>query len=430
MKIYLSKSTVGRYGGGLNLNLNFFDRFIQSELDKSGFKSSFEELWLTIAYPPLYILPGIVGMEMDFYKNYETFPYSRLNRRYKKINVTLKAPQFSEHFDKADQVKYEHKFDIEDKYKNISDVELAKILIDKYLEAAEIINSKLKKEDYFDFDTLKNTLLSIKEKITLDLLKSINSEQTVQISDNTIKLAIERREKRKMNDEPKDKIIRDLRVYYNELPVKALYPYDYQYVEIFLNYLRKKRLKCPTYHHIYIQVAKSIDMALKSTYTLEDWYVYGISIIDYDKYLQQSEKEKEETVFNVIVNGLKDVADIDKLDYSIIQEVVLEIKEKGLDSELEFKTIENNNYKLRITYFSKSLEEENPIFINLTEKSTGKTIKKEIGRINNFDLYLWLQKITLTNKQIRIKSSDSIRASVWLKDKTRSMEFEIKDLLK
>ena len=144
MKIYLSPSTVGRYGGGLKGNLSFLDRIIQERLDNSDFKSSFEELWLTLSYPPMYILPGIVGMEKNFFEFYHKLPYSRLNRRYKKIDITLKAPEFSEHFDKSEKDKYKNTFKIEKQYQEISDVDLAKIFIDKFLQTGQIIKEKLK----------------------------------------------------------------------------------------------------------------------------------------------------------------------------------------------------------------------------------------------------------------------------------------------
>ncbi len=71
MKIYITPNTVGRYGGSLNDNLRYLDRFIQSELDLAGSQSSFEELWLRLSYPPMYILPGIVGMEVYFKKHHD-----------------------------------------------------------------------------------------------------------------------------------------------------------------------------------------------------------------------------------------------------------------------------------------------------------------------------------------------------------------------
>src|SRR5690242_20131311 len=124
MKLYLSPSTAGRYGGALNGNLRYLTDLIQAELSKSGFTSSFHEIWLALAYPPMYVLPGVAGIEKDFGKYYDKFPYSRLDRRHKKVDITLRAPEFSEHLDKEEQSRYTHKFEIEDKYKNLSEVDL------------------------------------------------------------------------------------------------------------------------------------------------------------------------------------------------------------------------------------------------------------------------------------------------------------------
>lgn len=430
MKIFLSPNTAGRYGGALKGNLRHLDRFIQNELSNSEFKSSFDELWLTLSYLPMYVLPGVVGMEIAFQKHYESFPYSRLNRRYKKIDITLKAPEFSEHFDKEEQKKYKHTFEIESQFKNISEVKLAQILIDKYLEAGEILSSKLKKEDVFDIEIFKQVLVIIKQKINPDFLQDLNTIQKGEVQDDTLKRANLLRSERQKVDKPKNKLIRDLRVYYNGLPNKALYPYDYIYTEIFLNLLVKEGLMCPNYNHLYIQVAKTNEEALKNSFSLEDWYVNGIAIIDYDKFQILTDKEKENQVFQIILNGLKDIADIDHLDTTIIESVANRIKENGKDTELHFKTIENDNYKLIITYFSRSMEEECPIFFNLTDKTRNITKRHQIGKADNSQLFLWLQKITLNNKYIRIKSSDSIRGQVWLKDKPTELEFEIVELMK
>ena len=430
MKIYLSPNTAGRYGGALNGNLQHLDRFIETELENSEFKTSFDALWLTISYPPMYILPGVVGMEITFKKYYDTLPYLRLNRRYKKIEIALKAPEFSEHFDKHEQKNYQHKFEIEQDFKNISETELGQILIDKFIETGEIINSKIKKEDIFDFVNFKKCLLSIKHKINCDFLLELNDVQTIEVKDDTLNRAKNLRNERQNVNKPKNKLIKDLRVYYNGLPNKALYPYDYIYTEIFLNLLAREGLMCPTYNHLYIQVAKTFDEALKNSFSMEDWHVNGLSVIDFENFQILSDEKKENQVFQTILSGLKDIATIDKLDAIIIEKVADKIKEKGVNTELLFKTIENDNYKLEITYFSRSMEDECPVFFNLTDKTKNITKRVQIGKADNSQLFLWLQKITLNNKKIKIKSSDSIRGQVWLKDKQTTLEFEITELMK
>lgn len=429
MKIYLTPNTAGRYGGSLNGNLRHLDRFIQSELDLAGFKSSFEELWLTLSYPPMYVLPGVVGMEVDFKKYYDKFPYSRLNRRYKKVDVTLKAPEFSEHFDKEEQKKYKHKFKIDKNYQGISETNLAKILVDKYLEAGQIIKAKLKKEDVFDLNHFDKILLNIKEKISHEFLASLNKEQRNKIQEETLLRARNLREERKLLNKPKDKRIRDIRVYYNGLSNKALSPYDYQYSEIFLNILASKGFSCPTYHHLYIQIAESEEEALKNSFAIEDWYVNGIALIDYGTYKKESESNKEIIVLEAIIEGLNDIVEIDKLDKAIFDETITLIKRKGLETELTYKTIENKNFNLSITYFSKSMEEKCPIFFNLMDKNTNLTRRLEIGKADNSQIHLWLQKVTLTNNLIKVRSSGSVKADVWLKELPREMEFEISEIM-
>jgi hypothetical protein len=429
LKIYLSPSTAGRYGGSLKGNLRYLSRYIQTELENSEFQSSFEELWLTLSYPPMYVLPGVVGMEITFKKYYDTFPYSRLNRRYKKIDITLKAPEFSEHFDKEEQKKYEHKFEIEPKFKNISEVELGQILIDKYLEAGKIIASKLKKEDIFDYEIFNNTLLAIKTKINSIFLQKLNISQERDKKNDTIAMANKLRNERQAMEKPKNKLIRDLRVYYIELPNKALYPYDYIYTEIFLNLLAREGLMCPTYHHLYIQVAKTFDKALEYSFSGEDWFVKGLSVIDFDKYQTLSNKEKENEVFQIILTGLNDIATIDKLDISIIDKVANKIKQNWADTELLLKTVENSNYNLTITYFSRSMEDECPVFFNLTDKTKNITKRHQIGKADKSQLHLWLQKVTLSKKTIKVKSSDSIRGKVWLKGKPTELEFDISNFM-
>ncbi len=429
MKIYLSPNTAGRYGGALNGNLRYLGRLIEHELNHSSFCASFDELWLTLSYPPMYVLPGVIGIEVTFKKYYDTFPYSRLNRRYKKIDITLKAPEFSEHFDKEEQKKYEHQFDIEPQFKNIPEALLGQILIDKFLEAGEIIKSKLKKEDVFAFQSYKNVLLAIKQKINLDFLQELNSTQKVAVKEDTLNKANTLRNERQKANKPKDKCIKDLRIFYSSLPNKALYPYDYMYSEIFLNLLAREGLMCPTYDHVYIRVSKTFDEALRNSFSAEDWYVYGLAVMDYDRYQTLSEKEKEAEVFQTILSGLRDIATIDKLDMTLIDKVANHIKEHGLNTELIFKIIENETYKLVITYFSRSMEEECPIFFNLTDKTKNITKRHHIGKAENSQLFLWLQKVTLNNKKIKIKSSDSIRGDVWLKDKPKTLEFDIAELM-
>ena len=81
MKIYLIPVTVGTRGGGLQGNLRYIDKYIERELGRSGFKSSFNELHLSIAYLLLYNTPGTAFTESNYKNYYDTLPYSRFDRK-------------------------------------------------------------------------------------------------------------------------------------------------------------------------------------------------------------------------------------------------------------------------------------------------------------------------------------------------------------
>ena len=428
MKLYISGKTVGIYGGSLR-NLPYFDNYIENYLKLAGFSSSFEEMWIEFAYPPTYILKGILSMQKQYEEWYNTFnfPYSRLNRRYKKIDISLKASEFSEGFERIDKDDDFLRLDIEDKYKNIPRVEVAKILIDKLIIAGEVVKSKLKREDYFDFERFRHILIEIKDKVSEPFLDSIAIEGIENNRDEKLNKELKIREERSKVNRQKDKIIRDIRVYYKDtfIPIKGLYPIEYQYVEIFLRTLQKYKFLCPTYHHLYIQVAPSINEALVEMLPqIEDWYMFGVTTFDYHTYENSDDRKKEEMIFNMIYQGLLDIVNIDKLDIDNFQKAVNEIRQKGLDTEITFSTVENDKYKLVVTYYAKSMEEQCPIYFTLSDKRNNLTSRKEIGKADKSQIYYWLQKITLTKSSIKVQSSNSVSANVWLEDKPRLIEFK------
>lgn len=429
MKIYLIPNTLGRMGGLLKNNLAHLYKYVETEIDKSNFSSTFNELRLTLSYPPNDTISSMASLRNSFDSFYNALPYSRLNRKSGTIEITVKAPEFSEHFNDNNEKEYSHKFAIDPKYKNISEIELGRITIDKLLEAGEIIQRKIKKEDKFDFNIYQNLLLSIKDKINSNFLEQLHKSMNKIENDDTFNRVLNSRNIRQSENRLKDKLIRDFRVYSYGLPDKALHPFASIYSEIFRNLLVKERLLCPIYHHIYIQIALTKELAIKKSITYENWFEYGVSVINLDSFQTLSFTEKDKLVFNAIVEGIKDIATIDKLDIDILNRVITKISEKGIETELTFKIIENAKYKLEITYFAKAAVEEFPVYFNITDKGKNITKRHKIGEVSSLQIGLWLQKITLTNKQIRVVSSNSIRGQVWLKGKPTLLTFEIQELL-
>jgi hypothetical protein len=426
MKIYLRPSTAGRSGGGLHGNLQHVDRLIQSELDKSGFQSSFDELWLTISYPPMFVLPGNGGMEVIFNKHYETLPYARMNRKQKTIDIILKAPEFSEHFHKQEQSNYHDKLEISSEYKNISEPKLAEILIDKYFEALNIIKSKLKKEDLFDVEAFEKILNSIRQKITPEFLTTTTKEENKKLQEEQIKDSETKRQERKNRDAANETLIRDIRLYYAyKLPGNLFYLN--RYADIVLRQLIKKEFKCPHYHHLYISIADTKEEALKRAIVPEDWFTFGVAVLKEEILLGADHAEQQRLVLNAIKDGLLDIAALDKLDKEKISEAINEAKETDVLHEMIFKVKENTKIVFAISTKIIPGQNEEEIFFTLINKETNRTARWKFGQENIFLIGGWFGTIHVTNKKITIKPRANM--DLVLEGKQKIIELDVEEEL-
>ncbi|NOT91094.1 hypothetical protein [Ferruginibacter sp.] len=402
MKIYLTPRTVGTGGGGLKGNLQYLDRLIQRELDKSNFQSSFDKLWLSLSYPAMYVVAGASGMEVKFNQYYETLPYSRINRKFKTIDITLKAPEFSEHFQKEEQIKYQDKFEIADEYKNITETELAKVLIDKYFEALQIIKLKLKKEDSFDFETFENILTAIRQKITLEFLTRTSKEENINSQNAQIENSETKRLERKNRNLIGDTLIRDIRLSFAYKLPRTLF-YLNRYADIVLRQLIYKEFKCPQYHHLYISIADTKEDALKRAIAVEDWFTYGVAVLQEETLLKADHSDQQALVLNALKEGLLDIAELDKLDKSKILEAINEAKDIGVLSEIIYKAKENNKITFAISTKTILGQNEEEIYFTIVDKDTSRIARWKFGQENIFLIGGWFGTINVTNKKITIK---------------------------
>lgn len=426
MKIYIESSTAGRFGGGLKGNLTNFDQYIQKKLDEAGFRSSFDEFWLSLAYPPMYILPGVVGIEKEYKEYYDRFPYSRVNRRYRKIDVSLQCPEFSEHFDKEDQAGYQHRFDIDPKYKNISETSLAHILLDKYLEAVEIIRPKLKREDVFDFDIFERVINSIRKEINPDFLTT-NTQQTSQESkEKLLENALADRLNRKATSKPATRLIRDIRTYFAyKLPENLFYLQ--RCADAVLRQLIDQQLMCPVYDHLYISIASTREEALIRSTALAEWHIYGITVLPEEELLNASPKEQQKLMVNALREGLLDIANLDGLDKSKILTAIRYVQKNGFLNETIFKSKENRRILFSISTRPIVGKNKDEIFFTLKDKETGRTATWKFGEENIFLIQGWFGTINVTNKKITTKPRANM--DLVLEGKEKELTINVEDIL-
>ncbi len=175
-------------------------------------------------------------------------------------------------------------------------------------------------------------------------------------------------------------------------------------------------------------VASTKKEALRNSISYEKWQAYGIAVMDYKNYQNLSPLEKEKTVFETICSGLYDIAEIDKLDKDIIGKVIAEIKQNGLKTELIYYSGKNEKYEVKISYFAVKWEEGSSVYLSIKEKTSGKQVKKILGKVtDSVELHYWLNKITLTHSMLKIKSSKSFKASLYVKEKPQLLKFKLNE---
>lgn len=348
MKTHLTYCHI--WGGGYTPIMEIA-RYISYVFWREKFNSFFEEFNLE-----LYCMSDDKGssvvMDEMFKETYKRLPIVRLYRRYKSIEVKLKAPEVTERIYKARKERLDNELYhfssmpkkhapsfVPERYKNLSDVDLSKMIIDRYLEAGRLIIKKLKPEDNFNHTRYEQILLRIKDSISDEFFKQMKTQIAIWERRDHIEGALKAREYRRTINRKKNKLIHAFRVFSMGLPSEALSPYDHDYEKIFCDVLRRKRLLCPGHNCLFIDVAANEEDALLNS-PMEKWSLCnGISIFDYEKYKVLTEKDKKRTVFDIICRGLRDITELDKLDSTIIEEAIKEIEATTLNTELSSKVV-------------------------------------------------------------------------------------------
>ena len=298
MKIYFSKSEYGSYGGGLDEPFRHIGSVISDRFQTENIQFSFDEFEIVLAYYS-------ANANSDKYHAW----YNKLPTYYRGKNmarVTLPVERKEENLPTVFQV---------------------------INSAFDILISKKKKGDVFDVEKVKSTLIQLEHELQSTYLWELDTQYEAILKQAAIEKRLNERALRERANDEKTKLIFDLRFDYRLKNVERLYfsPYDTIFINEILEGLRKKKFRLPNYTHLYIMVSETFENALYHAVRVENWFVYGIAVYeDYDSYPTKNEEEKKQIVFNLIKQGLIDIAKIDKLDLDILYDVLDEVERNYL----------------------------------------------------------------------------------------------------
>ena len=317
--------------------------YISSVFWKEQFNSFFEELNLELCFMADMTDSSMRNKER-FKEYYKRLPIARVYRKYKRIEVKLKAPEITKYIEKEYEDRSKNSLFglkkhvpsvVPERYKNLTHADLARMIIDRYLEAGQLIAPKLKPEDNFDHQRYEQILLRMRDLISDEFLAQMKIPIAEWEKHSHRERGLQARELRKTFKRKKNRLIHAFRILKIKLPHEALSPYDLYYEKIFLDVLRRNKLFCNRFNCLFIFAAANEEDALSlidknSSNT-------GIAIFNYEKYKSLAEKDKKRAVFDIVCRGLRDVVALEKLDNAIVEEAIEEIKATTLNTEVSSK---------------------------------------------------------------------------------------------
>ena len=300
MQIYINHTTYNSYGGGFDKPLTYLNSIVSDKFKAENIEFPYREIEIMFAYLSRKV------KDAQYIEWYSKLPYYQRGKNGVKITISVPAKPSS----------------LVDIFAHLN-------------EAFDILISKKKKTDTFDSEKVKATLLKIEQDLQSADLYEIHANYETAYRQNRIEKVRQNRADRGQSGTEKKQLIRDLRFYtgFSGSDRQYLDPDDQHLCNSItygiLERLRENKFRLPGYTHLYIMVSDSFENALYESLKLESWHEYGIAVFqDYTNFTHKKEHEKKRIIFNLIKQGLYDIAKIDKLDFDILNEVLNEAESK------------------------------------------------------------------------------------------------------
>lgn len=305
MDINFTITKYGVYGGGLNKPFQYFGKIISDHLRADGIESSLTEVLIIFAYP----LTSRKNQSSDYKTWFGELPYIRFAKNRTAVTVTLP-------FCDATQKPLRTELDA---------------VFRKTAEAFELIESKRKRSDLFETALILSSLAGLQKQLNPEDVEAANGVYELQYRASRIEKNRCDRLGRENENAGLSRLIYDIRFYYHfeNIGNRCFYPYANEFCDEILQKLRDRKFKLPRYSHIYVMVSDTLENAMYHATRLENWYVYGLAVLENpENYAARGETDKKRIVFDLLKNGLIDVAKTDTLDIVTLNEVLDEVEKK------------------------------------------------------------------------------------------------------
>jgi len=301
MKITFKKQESGSSGGNLDKPLRYLGRILEEIFVSEKIEFYVEDIEIVFAYKS-------DESDNEKYKSW----YKKLPVYYRGKNLTRVHLAVSNRQDTLDNV------------------------FDQLNLAFEILDKKNRKSESLNLEKIKSILNDLFFKLIKTDLWALYHEYEELNKKEIIQKRIEERLEREEVTVTCNRLIYDLRFHYffNDIEKLYFYPHNLEVCDNLLERLRKRNFKLPNYTHLCVMVSNNLENALFHAVRGAEWFVYGFSIYEnYHEFKTLNENQKRRIVFELLRNGLNDVARIDKLDFDILNSVFKEFQNDEIQNK-------------------------------------------------------------------------------------------------
>ena len=199
------------------------------------------------------------------------------------------------------------------------------------ISSFEILLEKKKKTDDYNSVQVMDSLLELKQEMSQLDLWQLHTKYENILRQERIEKNLQNRKDREIAKIENKRLIKDIRLSdtFGLGGKSSFMPYSLQFCDKITIKLRKVKFRLPNYDHLYIKVSDSFENAIYDTVTVYAWYVYGVAIFEnYETFESLKEEGKKRVVFDLIKQGLYDIAKIDKLDILTLDKVLVETEKE------------------------------------------------------------------------------------------------------
>ena len=296
------------------------------------------------------------------------------------------------------------------------------------LDALERVRDALRVEDDLQIDALLADVARVHEVGTDDLsMAADTTSRSFRVRAVRARAAALRRSPRPLTS----KLLRGIRVYdafergllrHQELPPVSL---------VLDALVRARGVRTPGYDEIYVQLAPTVDDAIRSSTPGEPWHEYTYGALDESAFRAAEPAARARLYLVAVETALLEKAKDDHLDEGAFRDAFERLRAEGETIDLPFLERDLGSHFVCLSFRVAHRHEKRRLHfrIRVVRNSDGVEVTRELAEARSpEEATVRFATLKIVGGKLRIDARASSAASLWVKDAPKRIELSLVDL--